>query len=157
MVTSHPLLQRLLLIPGRCVLSSGPVFVWFGTVLRSGQFFRSLGIPLFLPGCLFQFGAPYLMQSTLLNLLGFSFSGFWLFLLLSTCFICVSSESRDSFTFSYIYSWIVSVIASTDMSPFLIFFFSSLSPVVFPTTEKNFEASNSAAVISSIHNFFFDL
>ena len=48
----------------------------------------------------------------------------------------------------------MSVIASTDMSPFFSFFFRSLSPVVFPKTERNFDASSSAAVISSNSQFF---
>ena len=65
-----------------------------------------------------------------------------------------SSESRDSFIFSYMYSWIVSVIAFTDMSLFLIFFLSSVSPVDFPMTERNFDANSSAAVISSNSQFF---
>ena len=56
--------------------------------------------------------------------------------------------------FSYMYSWIVSVIASTDISPFFIFFFKSLSPVVFPITDRNYDASSSAAVFSSNSQFF---
>ena len=52
------------------------------------------------------------------------------------------------------YVWFVLVIASTAMSPFLIFFFRLLSPVVFSITERTFDANSSVAAISSNSQLF---
>ena len=48
----------------------------------------------------------------------------------------------------------MSVIVSIDMSLFLIFFFSSQSPVDLPMSDRNFDARSSAAVIASNSQFF---
>ena len=82
---------------------------------------------------------------------------FSIFFPLRAGFFC-SSVTGEPFHFSYLCSCIASVIASTDMSFFLIFFFNSLSPVDFLIRERNFEASSSAAVIvSTSHCFDFQI
>ena len=91
-------------------------------------------------------------------------SVFWPFGFRSVCFLLFfffsphvdffsSSISRDSFSFSYMYSCIAAIIASTDMSFFRIFLFSLLSPVDFPKSDRNFEAKNSPALIVSKSQF----
>ena len=77
--------------------------------------------------CLDQLGAPHLLQSTFLNFVGFSDKSFvfLVFLLFRYLIFFSSSVSGESFNFSYMYSCNASVIASIDMSLFLIFFLRS--------------------------------
>ena len=85
-------------------LSSGGTFMLFGPV-----------------GCT----AFIAVQSSRLRVT-FGLFFFFVSFLLSTCQIFFSSSvSGDSFSFSYMYSCIASVMASMDMSLFLIFFSNS--------------------------------
>ena len=154
MVTSRPLLHSLLLILGRCVLSSGPIFVWFGTISRSGRFFPKFRQFFVFAGqscCLLQFGAPHLIQSTFRTLFVFFrvFDSFFFYPRVLFSFLLLSLLTHSSFR-----TYICGLCRLSRHVSFFDFFFRSMSPVVFPITEKNFEASSSAAVISSNSQFF---
>ena len=73
--------------------------------------------------CRDQFGAPQQLQSFFLNFAGLSGCSFvnFNFRLFTYRSFFSSSVSGESFLYSYIYSCIASVMASTDMSFFLIF------------------------------------
>ena len=109
--------------------------VWFILLLDRQHFAKWPGFPHFahffsLAGhscCLDQFGAPHLSWSGFLNFAGLSPVSLFgcVFLLFTYRIFFSSSVSGESFNFSYMYSCSLSVIASTDMSLFLIFFFNS--------------------------------
>ena len=73
------------------------------------------------------------------------------------CISLLSFESFDSFSLSYIYSCIRSVIVSMVMSLFRIFFFNSQSPLDLPIRDRNFEAISSAAGVTFSNTQFFSV
>ena len=115
--------------------------------------------------CLVQFDTPHCPQRLFFFLIGtpvfFDVCHNWTFLTIFFCCLpctCLISrpsiEQLESFNRSYIYSCIISIIASMVMLLFRIFFLIPKVPVDLPMEDKNFNASNSTGVPLSNSHFF---
>ena len=121
-LVTNRLLQQFLFIVPECSL----FFYLSCSFPQNGQSFTFCAIFTIAgnPCCRDQFGTPHLLQYIFFKFAGLSvgFLVVLVFLLLRYRIVVSSSVSGESYRFSYMYFCKGSVIASTDISLFLIFF-----------------------------------